>query len=117
MMSKVIGWFGKWWRKLFAAHVNTYNEVVIVDSLEQAEKVATSRKMAVVRKATYDKWLLFNCPSGCGEVIHLNLMSSAYPHWHYRRDRTGISIYPSVIVTTCRSHFWVRNGQVDWCSD
>jgi hypothetical protein len=45
----------------------------------------------------------------------LNLMRSHRPRWSFEvhADET-VSIHPSVVVTTCGSHFWVRRSRVEW---
>lgn len=55
------------------------------------------------------------CPCGCDrEPLHLNFIHSISPRWIPDRE-TG-SLFPSVQLTTgCRSHFWIRNGSVEWC--
>jgi hypothetical protein len=57
------------------------------------------------------------CPCGCGEVIHLNLLEDTSPSWKVRKNRDGsITVMPSIWRTKgCHSHFFIRNGHVDWC--
>lgn len=57
------------------------------------------------------------CPCGCGDRIELNLLKSAKPCWTAKvhDDGTG-SLSPSVWRQKgCGSHFFLRNGQIDWC--
>jgi hypothetical protein len=57
------------------------------------------------------------CPCGCGDLIQLNLLKEASPYWSVRlsSDRS-VSLFPSVWRSKgCRSHFFVRDGRVDWC--
>lgn len=56
------------------------------------------------------------CPCGCGETIHLNVLPETRPRWRVKSHRDGrVSLTPSVWRTTgCRSHFFVREGVVDW---
>lgn len=58
----------------------------------------------------------FLCPCGCGDVIELLLLSSMTPHWTLSVDRLRRpTLSPSVWRTTgCGSHFWLRNGRVEW---
>ncbi|GAC1314173.1 MAG: hypothetical protein NVSMB24_38500 [Mucilaginibacter sp.] len=59
--------------------------------------------------------LLLRCPCGCGETIHLNLLKEASPRWGYRVVKKTITVKPSIWRTTgCKSHFIIRNGQVQW---
>ncbi len=56
------------------------------------------------------------CPCGCGEVIELNLLKQARPCWSAQEHPDGtITLMPSVWRQKgCRSHFFVRRGQIDW---
>ncbi len=58
----------------------------------------------------------FHCPCGCGDVIELLLLSTVNPHWTLSVDRLDRpTLHPSVWKSTgCRSHFWVKNGQIIW---
>lgn len=60
--------------------------------------------------------LVFKCPCGCHTDIYLNLLKDAKPRWHYRiTKKNKITISPSVWRKVgCKSHFYVRNGQIDW---
>ena len=57
-----------------------------------------------------------NCPCGCGDVIELMLLADVDPRWTLEIDDLDRpSLTPSVWRTVgCRSHFWVRRGQVEW---
>lgn len=57
------------------------------------------------------------CPCGCGATIHLNLIPQQHPCWSVRiRDRRFVSVTPSVWRTKgCQSHFFVRDGRIEWC--
>jgi hypothetical protein len=65
------------------------------------------------------RWVLFRCPSGCGEVITLSLQKAHYPHWRLTRTRGGRpTLYPSIWRDVgCLSHFWVYDGRIYWCRD
>ena len=57
------------------------------------------------------------CPCGCGAVIELNLLKKARPRWSVTEHPDGsASLMPSVWRSEgCMSHFYLRQGQVDWC--
>lgn len=65
------------------------------------------------------KWALFLCPCGCRSVITLSLQHAHRPHWTVRASRDSRpSMRPSVWRDIgCRSHFWIEDGRVYWCSD
>jgi hypothetical protein len=57
------------------------------------------------------------CPCGCDAPIHLNLIPQQHPSWRVTlRDGRFVSATPSVWRTRgCRSHFFVRDGRIEWC--
>jgi hypothetical protein len=57
------------------------------------------------------------CPCGCGDVIQLNLLKRASPCWSVVEHPDGtVSVMPSVWRKKgCRSHFFIRQGRVEWC--
>lgn len=56
------------------------------------------------------------CPCGCNETIELNLSPPGRPLWHVIVSKSGVSVRPSIWRTKgCRSHFWIRNGRIEWC--
>jgi len=56
------------------------------------------------------------CPCGCGEKIRTPLGST---EWSFEETALGPSLYPSVgnWQLPCRSHYWIRDGQVIWAGD
>jgi hypothetical protein len=59
---------------------------------------------------------VFQCPSGCGARIMLNLLPELHPHWRVTRhwDST-CTLWPSVNrFVGCRSHFWLEKGLIRW---
>jgi hypothetical protein len=56
------------------------------------------------------------CPCGCEETIQLNLLKDVRPCWHIDELPDGsISIMPSIWRQKgCKSHFFVRDGQIEW---
>lgn len=64
-----------------------------------------------------NQWLIiFVCPCGCKEIIHLNLLVEAKPCWKYKITRKNkITLYPSIWRTTgCKSHFIIRSSRICW---
>ena len=57
------------------------------------------------------------CPCGCGDLIQLNLLQQVRPCWQIKSHQDGsVSIMPSVWRRQgCKSHFFVREGRIDWC--
>lgn len=64
------------------------------------------------------KWLLmFKCPCGCGDVIHLSLLEKSVQKWRIEQEDNNIfSIHPSVNRQVgCRSHFFITRNKTRWC--
>lgn len=57
------------------------------------------------------------CPCGCGDKIELNLLRQVRPCWAAQEHTDGtISLAPSIWRQKgCRSHFFVRQGRIEWC--
>lgn len=92
-------------------------------SIESFESRSAAREAAqqdgvaaLVSAADKHKWLILRCPCGCGQEIALNLMGSHLPRWRVDvKSPRKFSVHPSVDATSCGAHFWLRNGQVNWC--
>lgn len=56
------------------------------------------------------------CPCRCRAVIQLNLLPGAEPRWSLTKHRDGsVTLYPSIWRQKgCRSHFFIRKGQIEW---
>jgi len=76
-------------------------------------------QVLVVGDKKLKKWVCLNCPDNCGEIILLSLNKSRRPSWSISIDRIGRpSLSPSIRkLDGCKSHFWLRDGFVDWCND
>jgi hypothetical protein len=57
------------------------------------------------------------CPCGCAALIQLSVLPKSRPNWAVTPHADGtVSLHPSVWRTTgCRSHFFLRRGQIEWC--
>lgn len=57
------------------------------------------------------------CPCGCGEILRMGLMQDQRPRWSINEHVDGtISLKPSVWRQVgCRSHFWLKRGNICWC--
>jgi hypothetical protein len=56
------------------------------------------------------------CPCGCGTKVRTPLTPA---DWSLSQDEGGPSLHPSVgnWQRPCRSHYWIRNGEVLWAGD
>lgn len=87
-----------------------YARVVTVENQEQAASAARDGEtLALIANGKKPKWLIFCCPSGCGELLRINLSPVIHPCWRLRISKTGkLSIYPSVDRNSgCGAHFFL----------
>jgi hypothetical protein len=103
-------------RWLFGARRrDRFASVVLMDATANASKELGQGKLVLVGSEEKQKWLRFECPCGCREILALNLMKSHTPHWTVTRHDDGtVSVHPSVDATTCGSHFWIRRNDIQW---
>jgi hypothetical protein len=59
------------------------------------------------------------CPCGCGDTIQLSLLPDSRPRWTLVDHVDGtVSLHPSVSrIVGCKSHFFLKRGEVQWCRD
>ena len=57
------------------------------------------------------------CPCGCTQKIVLPLNNETSPRWTLKVNDSNIpSIHPSVWRSKgCKSHFFLRDGYIQWC--
>lgn len=111
--------FHRWWRDLTSRLFvrKHYRRVRHVNSGEDTGQLQDD-EIVLVGPTNHPKWAILRCPCGCGEVIHVNLMKSHYPHWTMTFEREGsLSFSPSLWVDSgrCGSHFLLMCGRVIWC--
>lgn len=105
-------------RQMIRRHIfkgAVFSSVEVLDSMaDLPEKLRTV--IYVIGTKTKYKWVVFNCPCGCGERLDVNLMQSRYPFWNLKLQGGKASLSPSVWVPTdrCGSHFWLIDSQVHW---
>tara|TARA_B100000614_G_scaffold261281_1_gene290392 strand:- start:2265 stop:2609 length:345 start_codon:yes stop_codon:yes gene_type:complete len=60
---------------------------------------------------------IFQCPCGCKESIHLNLLPQGHPKWsHIVHRNSSVSFQPSIWRKKgCKSHFFLKRGMVKSC--
>lgn len=67
-----------------------------------------------------NEWLaVMGCPCRCGARLSLNMLRDESPCWYWQINRNGaVTLSPSVWRKVgCRSHFFLRDGKVQWCRD
>ncbi|VAW75799.1 hypothetical protein MNBD_GAMMA12-1360 [hydrothermal vent metagenome] len=92
-----------------------------INIVERPPKNSDVKKDSIylVTKGQNHKWVLFQCPCGCGHVITLSLQLTHSPHWKITKNSSQRpTLYPSVWQdTSCCSHFWLKDGRIYWCQD
>lgn len=73
--------------------------------------------LVLAREGGEDWCVGMRCPCGCGRVVELLVIDEAKPRWKVLVSANGLpTLTPSVwLQKGCRSHFWIRDGQVHWC--
>lgn len=92
--------------------------VVFVDG-DELPVVLPEHDLAVAREGDVLWSAGLKCPCGCGRRLEVMLLDGVKPRWDLTVDEQGLpSLRPSIWVANgCRSHFWLRNGQVEWCEE
>ncbi|MDW7663049.1 MAG: DUF6527 family protein [Bacillota bacterium] len=59
------------------------------------------------------------CPCGCTEILHMSLHKEGRPKWIVKGvGKKYITLTPSIWRKNgCRSHFFFKNGCIEWCKD
>ncbi|WP_442869162.1 DUF6527 family protein [Bradyrhizobium sp. CCBAU 45384] len=72
--------------------------------------------LVVVQSGGFTKWACFKCPCGCGQKIALSLQKDRRPSWSVVVDwLQRPTVAPSINQPAgCRSHFWIKRGDVEW---
>lgn len=94
-----------------------YGPLISVAGQADARAAIFREPAALVRvHRDVDRALVFKCPSGCGDVLSINLDSRAGPAWQLRITKRGVTLMPSVWRTHgCGAHFVLWNSTVWWC--
>jgi hypothetical protein len=104
-----------WWRRLVSRFAPPRRlRIVEGDSLP---KRLPWRDVVLAREEHEDWCVGMRCPCGCEQTLELLIIREAKPRWDLSINAAGLpSLKPSVSRRTgCRSHFWLRDGRVDWC--
>lgn len=92
--------------------------VQIVEKTPKNDEVSEGQFIVVAHKEKL-YWTIFRCPCGCQDVVSLAMQPPHQPRWSLDIDgEKRPTLHPSIWRNTgCMSHFWVRDGRVDWCPD
>jgi hypothetical protein len=94
--------------------IRPYKTYVVTGCLPKKLK---KRTLYIVEEDGFEEQAAMLCPCGCGRILHMNLLPDERPCWHVTHHRNGTaSLHPSVWrKKDCGSHFWFRDGRVQWC--
>jgi len=94
-----------------------YGPLITVAGQADARSALVREPAALVRvHRDVDRALVFKCPSGCDDVLSINLDLRAGPAWRLRITDLGVTLMPSVWrMHACRAHFVLWNSAVWWC--
>ena len=75
----------------------------------------------IVYVARGDGWghVGFRCPCGCTHEVCIPIQPEWKQGWTFEESASKlVTLSPSLRRTTpCKSHFFMRNGEIEWCSD
>jgi len=93
--------------------IRRYEQVVAVTDQSAARALAIAEPRIAVVVRGIPRWVVFQCPCGCQELVTINLDKRAGPHWRITRKRDWITLIPSVWRESgCRSHFILWRNRV-----
>jgi len=101
------------WRKPITT--SNFGPMVVVEAAPELDAIPPA-VVHIVAAGGKNRWAMFLCPCGCGEVITLSLQAVHSPHWKLLPSRADLpSLHPSIWRKQgCLSHFWIREGKVHW---
>lgn len=105
----------RWWRNVWA-RLGPARRLRIIEG--DSLPCRMPRRDVVLARDDGEDWCVgMRCPCGCGYVIELLVVAEAKPRWDVFVNAKGRpTLTPSVwLQKGCRSHFWIREGRVQWC--
>ena len=92
--------------------------VGVFEDRESANRaVVRPGDISLIIRGEIARWMIMNCPDGCGEILAINLDRRTGKAWYVTLHRGKLSIIPSIWLDSgCRSHFIIWNSRIWWCS-
>lgn len=93
-----------------------YRTEVVEEALPQSPAIKT---LYIVQEDGFVEQAAMVCPCGCKRILQMNLIPDERPCWKVTMHDDGTAtLNPSVWrKKDCGSHFWFRQGRVQWCGD
>ncbi len=95
-----------------------FSSIIVKDKKISNSEIGRSELYCQVHNNKY-KWVMFQCPCNCGDVVTLSLQMLHRPFWKLSVSPSKrATLHPSVWRDKgCFSHFWVKDGRIFWCVD
>ena len=102
------------WRDSLKWIVPPYRTATVQEKLPSKLR---RRTIYIVEEDGFKEQAAMLCPCGCRRLLHMNLLADERPCWKLTEHLDGTAtLFPSVWrQKDCGSHFWFRNGRVEWC--
>lgn len=118
LWKQLRAWSASLWKRRFhrLGHIHPYRAIRIEDD-EQLPKQLSTHTVYIIG-VPGNEWLAkMICPCGCGKTLFLNLLQDEFPNWKWRIGADGaVTLSPSVWRQVgCKSHFFLRDGLIQWC--
>ena len=87
--------------------------------VEELPEFLNPKAIYVIGEGSHRWFVAMACPCGCHATLEVSLLHEAIPRWTLIEHSNGtISLNPSIWRTVgCRSHFFLQQGKIKWCSD
>lgn len=108
------------WRSTREAIARPFQSYILLVTVEGSFPKKLHEKRLYVLTEDGTPWQAsMICPCGCGATLEMNLLPDERPRWSFSIDEKGrASLKPSVWRKVgCRSHFWLRHGEIRWARD
>ncbi len=95
--------------------IKEYDNIYYAPNRNECNLNRESKDFHVIGDKDNPKWIRFACPCGCKNIIDINLMKSANPHWDLTIRDDKVTIHPSIDASQalpCKSHFWITDSKV-----
>lgn len=115
IVKTVLKYCRTFWRWALGWFARPYKIQIVQEILPP--KLAT-KTLYVVEEDGFQEQAAMICPCGCKRVLQMNLLADERPCWKITiHNNNTASLHPSVWrKKDCNSHFWLRQGRVQWCS-
>ena len=110
-MNKLVAYFRSLWLRFRRRH-----EIATIVQVGSRSEIPDKLGRTLYIVGDPPKWVVLQCPCGCGDTIDVNLMRSRNPVWRLSVVNGKPTFHPSLWVPAekCGAHFWIRDGKITW---